>query len=144
MKKYILALAVMLALIPMKVDAAEQYNVSEEEETLLQQVALAEAGEQGIGGMAFVIQTIMNRVDSGAFPDTIVEVLEQEGQFASYTSGAYLAYESNDNSEKALWLIGILENQGQLYFENPHGKQSTWHSRNLVKVFEYEEHVFYK
>ena len=146
MRKYLMIVATMLLvlLIPMDVHAKEQYTLSEEEEVLLQQIAQAEAGNQGIGGMAFVMQTIMNRVYDENFPDTVQEVLEQEGQFATYTSNAYLEYQPNENSGKALWLMDILENRGQLYFENPHGQQSTWHSRNLTKVFEYEDHKFYK
>lgn len=119
-------------------------DLTAEEEVLIQQIVLAEAENQGIGGMAFVMQVILNRIQSDEFPDTLEEVISQENQFAVYGSGKYLEKEPNENSAKALELLSVLLNRGALYFENPHGKESTWHSRNLEYVFEYEDHVFYK
>ena len=121
-----------------------QCELSSEDKVLLQQIAMAEAEDQGIGGMAFVMQTIMNRVNDANFPNTVQQVVAQDGQFVVYTNGTYLNYKPNENSRKALWLIDVLENRGQLYFENSHGVESTWHSRNLIKVFEYGVHTFYK
>lgn len=119
-------------------------DLTADEEVLIQKIALAEAENQGIGGMAFVMQVILNRIQSDEFPDTLWDVISQENQFSVYGSGAYLEKEPNENSEKALELLSVLLNRGALYFENPRGKESTWHSRNLEYVFEYEDHVFYK
>jgi len=41
----------------------------------------AEAGNQGIEGMALVADVILNRVDSQEFPNTITEVVNQPYQF---------------------------------------------------------------
>lgn len=119
-------------------------TLTAEEEVLIQQIALAEAENQGIGGMAFVMQVILNRIQSDEFPDTLEEVVSQENQFSVYASGAYIEKEPNDNSKKALELLSVLQNKNALYFENPRGKDDTWHSRNLEYVFEYGDHVFYK
>ena len=119
-------------------------DLTAEEQVLIQQIALAEAENQGIGGMAFVMQVILNRIQSDKFPDTLEEVISQENQFTVYTGGTYLEKQPNENSEKALELLSVLLNRGALYFENPHGKQSTWHSRNLEYVFTSGDHVFYK
>lgn len=119
-------------------------DLTAEEQVLIQKIALAEAESQGIGGMAFVMQVMLNRIQSDDFPDTLEEVISQENQFSVYGSGAYLEKEPNENSEKALELLSVLLNRGVLYFENPRDKASTWHSRNLERVFEYEDHVFYK
>lgn len=119
-------------------------DLTAEEQVLIQKIALAEAENQGIGGMAFVMQVILNRIQSDDFPDTLEEVISQENQFSVYGSGVYLEKEPNENSEKALELLSVLLNRGALYFENPRGKENTWHSRNLEYVFEYEDHVFYK
>lgn len=119
-------------------------DLTAEEEVLIQKIALAEAENQGIGGMAFVMQVILNRIQSDDFPDTLEEVISQENQFSVYDSGVYLEKEPNENSEKALKLLSLLSNRGALYFINPRGRESTWHSRNLEYVFEYKDHVFYK
>lgn len=119
-------------------------TLTAEEEVLIQKIALAEAENQGIAGMAFVMQVILNRIQSEDFPDTLVGVISQKKQFSAYDSGVYLKKEPNEDSKKALELAPMLLNRGILYFENPHGKESTWHSRNLEYVFKYKEHVFYK
>lgn len=124
---------------PLNVSAEE---LTKEDQILLQQVALAEAENQGIGGMSFVMQVVLNRVVSDDFPDTVKKVIEEEGQFQ--VASFYQSIQPTENSEKALELLEILENKGQLYFENTHGKKDTWHSRNLELVFKYEQHTFYK
>lgn len=133
------ALAVLYLLKGFKVIAKES---EAGEMVLLQQVALAEAGNQGIGGMAFVMQVIYNRVEDERFPDNITDVIMDEGQFASVVDESYLKYEPTDNSRKAVELLDILQNQGALYFENP--ENSSWCERTKTKVFEYEDHTFYK
>lgn len=162
MKKYLMIIAVVLFALffSMNVYAAEptaieakasyeeekatQCELSNEDKVLLQQIAMAEAKDQGIGGMTFVMQTILNRVDSEEFPDTISEVVFEEGQFATVNDDLYKKYEVTENSQKALKLLDVLRNRGQLYFEAPADKTDTWHARNLTYVFEYGDHIFYK
>ena len=142
MRKILLCVLLFLFLPAMRVEAYEELD--KEEIVLLQQIALAEANDQGIGGMSFVMQAILNRIESDDFPDTLEEVVAEEGQFTSYENESYLKYEPTANSKKAFELLELLQNRGQLYFENPNGKEDTWHSRNLEFVFRYEDHVFYK
>lgn len=49
--------------------------------TLLASVMVGEAGVLGPEAMLFVGHVVMNRVSSPCFPDTVVEVIEQQGQF---------------------------------------------------------------
>ena len=49
---------------------------------LLALTCYAEAGNQGVKGMQYVCDVILDRVDSPLFPDTIPEVIYQEGQFS--------------------------------------------------------------
>ena len=119
-------------------------DLTAEEEVLIQKIALAEAENQGIGGMAFVMQVILNRIQSDDFPDTLEEVISQENQFSVYSSGIYQEREPNESSKKALKLLSTLLNRGALYFENSRDKENTWCSRNLEYVFKHEDHVFYK
>ncbi len=48
----------------------------------------AEAGNQDLMGKRLVADVILNRVASDRFPDDIVSVITQSGQFATYTDGA--------------------------------------------------------
>ena len=142
--KHILILFTFLFLFPCNVQAKELSVVqalSTEEQLLLQQIALAEAESEGVGGMCFVMQVVLNRVESDEFPDTIYEVISEEGQFAAYEKST--GREPTNNSKTALELLNVLQNRGQLYFENDYGKESTWHNRNLTFVFEHFNHKFY-
>lgn len=144
---FICSVIIMYTILFMSAKAIEnqkEYYFTEEESLLLQQIAIAEAGNQGIGGMAFVIQTILNRVEDENFPNTIEEVISQKKQFTTYAEGKYKDLKPTENSQKAIELLSILQNRGQLYFENDLGKESTWHSRNLEFIFEYGDHKFYK
>ena len=115
---------------------------TEQESLVIQKIAIAEAGIEGIGGMAFVMQTVINRMESNEFPNTIYEVISQPGQFSSFENGSYEKAIPTENSYKALELLKILQNQGQLYFEIT--SENSWQSRNLCRIFTYRNHTFYK
>ena len=147
---FIFIITVLLLLIfPINVNAQEieksrttQYEFTEEESLVLQKIAIAEAKSEGIGGMAFVMQTVLNRVESPDFPDTIYDVVSQNKQFTTFTNGMYDKAQPTENSQKALDLLNILQNQGQLYFEVT--CDNSWQSRNLTYVFVFKNHTFYK
>lgn len=48
----------------------------------------AEAGNQDLYGKRLVVDVILNRVDSGTFPDDIESVIYQKNQFSTATNGA--------------------------------------------------------
>lgn len=48
----------------------------------------AEAGNQGLEGMALVADVILNRKDSDEFPNTLHEVIYQPGQFEIVSNGS--------------------------------------------------------
>lgn len=80
MKKALLILA-MTILMATPVQATE---LSSEDMTLLSQVVYCEAGNQSLEGKRLVTAVVLNRMDSEAFPNTVQEVLSQEGQFTTY------------------------------------------------------------
>lgn len=88
-----------------------------EDEIRLQKIALAEAESEGVYGMALVMSVIMNRVASPDFPDTIEEVIKQDGQFAAYSCGRYDEMEPTAESWEALNLLPDLRNEGQLFLK---------------------------
>lgn len=112
---------------------------SDQEILELQQIALAEAEVQGIGGMAFVMQVVLNRVNDERFPDTIHDVINQPGQFS--TVNVYKSLAPTDNSEKAIDLLEVLNNQGALYFEV--NTNESWQSTHLTYLFSCDNHNFY-
>lgn len=62
-------------------------TVSDEEIYLLALVTMAEAEGECEEGKRLVIDTILNRVDSEHFPDTITDVIYQPNQFTSMWNG---------------------------------------------------------
>lgn len=101
---------------------AQAADLPKEDIELLAQVAHAEAGNQDKTGKRLVVATVLNRVDSDIFPETIIDVLAQEKQFSTYpelkdvkpTDDDYIAvYEELDsriNSEVMFFRTG---NYGQ-------------------------------
>lgn len=63
------------------------YSISKEEVELIALVAMAEAEGETELGQRLVIDTILNRVDSPNFPDSVVEVIYQPNQFTSMWNG---------------------------------------------------------
>lgn len=56
---------------------------------LLAQLIYAEAGNQDRDGKQFVADVVMNRLRSEKFPNSIEEIIYQEGQFGVITDGAF-------------------------------------------------------
>lgn len=119
--------------------AAEEYKAA--------RMAMAEAEGEDTEGKALVILVIYNRTKSGKFPDTVKDVISQQNAFTSYHNGRYEAAEPDIDCWAALDLIqekGWDESQGALYFEQtPEDGESTWHSRNLERLFIHGNHTFY-
>lgn len=56
---------------------------------LIAQLVMAEAGNQDLTGKRYVVDVVLNRVDSDYFPDTVEEVIFQENQFSVIENGAF-------------------------------------------------------
>ena len=105
---------------------------------MLQKIAIAEGGDD-VQAMAYIIQTVLNRVHSDKFPDTISGVISQKGQFSAYPD-KYNKAAPSGLSVQALDLAYNSVNKGQLYFENP--KPGSWQSENLKLLFTYKSLAF--
>lgn len=68
-----------------EVKESPMYSVDDIE--LLALVTIAEAEGESEEGKRLVIDTILNRVDSDIFPNTIYDVVYQSGQFSSMWNG---------------------------------------------------------
>lgn len=64
-----------------------QPTLSEDEIELLALVTMAEAEAEPEEGQRLVIDTILNRVDSPHFPDSVYDVVYQKNQFTSMWNG---------------------------------------------------------
>lgn len=64
-------------------------------------IIFCEAGNQSYAGQLAVGCVIMNRVNSSAFPNTILSVIKQPGQFGPYRQGKFMR--EVRNVEKGLY-----------------------------------------
>ena len=126
-------------------ESFQSIDFSPDESYWLAKIAMAEAEGEDTEGKALVMLTILNRVKNDRFPDTIEEVIFQEGQFTPARNGRLDRVEPSEDCAAALVLVttGWDESQGALYFERKTDK-STWHSRNLEELFDHGNHTFYK
>ncbi|MBY4679155.1 cell wall hydrolase [Marinobacterium sp. CAU 1594] len=117
-------------------EAREQYRIRLKQLQLqpndheaIARVVVAEAAGEGDRGMASVLFTILNRLISGRFGDSIPEILNAPGQFEPVSKvGAwdYLPVVSQTQQSKidailALAVSGRISDptNGSLYFQNP-------------------------
>ena len=66
-----------------------EISMSKDDMKLIAQMTMAEAEGESEYGQRLVIDTILNRVDSSTFPDTVYGVLYQPYQFSSIKDGRF-------------------------------------------------------
>lgn len=76
----------------------------EAELDLIVQLVAAEAENQDIDGKRLVVDTVLNRVDSNQFPNTIAEVIYQPAAFSSIDDGRFdrAAFEISEEDYQAV------------------------------------------
>lgn len=72
---------------PTEEEIEEEIRFGEME--LIAQLVMAEAGNQDLMGKRYVVDVVLNRVDSDDFPDTVEEVIFQKNQFSVIENGAF-------------------------------------------------------
>lgn len=72
---------------PITSEEESEEILSREEIELIALVTMAEAEAEPVEGQRLVIDTILNRVDSPYFPNTVYDVVYQPHQFTSMTNG---------------------------------------------------------
>ena len=88
---------------------------------VLAQLIEAEAGNQPFEGKCLVADVVLNRVESPDFPNTISEVIFQEGQFSVIKNGAFdkAGYNMKDDDYAAVICeMELHSNRDVLYFNN--------------------------
>ena len=150
MRKFLLffvALITVLNFLQIKIYANERIlkveEVTYEDAQRLMKLAQAEAGNQGIAGMSYVMRVVLNRVNDDDFPNTVKEVIEQPHQFESYANGSYQTAEPSIDCHLALAELerGYTDDYEIIGFE-----VST--NNSLDRYFEssyiINDHIFYK
>ena len=124
---------------------------SAEDSYLLAKIAMAEAEGESIQGKTLVIMSVLNRVWSDEFPDTIEEVILQEDNGVYQYSpvipgGRWWTTEPNEDCWEAVRIVqeAVYDySGGALYFEACKNEDN-WHSRNLEFLYQVGNHRFYK
>lgn len=120
-------------------EEADDGEVWTEELELLAQLVQAEAGNQGLKGMRYVVDVVLNRVDDDRFPDSIHDVIFQKRQFSPVANGALKKAAGNVSTDayQAVRLeLDARLNYGILYFNS--GKKCL----NGKNPFKYKDHWF--
>lgn len=109
---------------------------TEAEIDLMAAVTFLEAGNQDIKGKQLVVDTILNRIDSPDFPDTVKEVVNQKGQFGTAGRAAKLKGEDIpiDCYGAVLSELGDRKSREVLYFSRGWGCGE--------KLFKHGDHYF--
>lgn len=122
---------------------------------LLAKIAMAEAEGENIQTKTLVILTVLNRVWSDEFPDTIEEVIFQKYKVNGKTiyqfspvipGGRWYTTEPNEDCWEAVRVVQEAMydySGGALYFESCEDEDN-WHSRNLEFLYQSENLRFYK
>lgn len=92
---------------------------------LISQLVEAEAGNQPIEGKRLVVDVILNRVESPDFPNTVEEVIFQEGQFSVVKNGAW---------EKAAWNMKESDFDAVKYESEMHSNKDVLYFNNSRNV----------
>ena len=118
--------------------------LTEEEQTMLLKIGMAERGESGCAEcIALVMRTVLNRVNADRFGSSIRSVLFAQDQFTPVADGSYHSAQPNELCQEALEMVifGWDESQGALYYEWCEGP--SWHSQNLHLLFQHCDTRFY-
>lgn len=124
---------------------------TEDDKYLLAKIAMAEAESQNIQTKTLVIMSVLNRVESDDFPDSILEVIFQNnGKTYQYSpvmqGGRWWTTEPDEDCYEAVEVVLTTEydySDGALYFESC-AEEENWYSKNLEFLYQSEDLRFYK
>jgi N-acetylmuramoyl-L-alanine amidase len=122
-------------------ETAERFT--EKEKYMLAKIAMAEAEGCRIKAKELVIHTVLSRIESDMFPNTVEEVIFQKNQFTPISDGRWNKVEPNEECWQALEnVLSSSESKDILFFESCKG--DSWHNKNLKLVCEEDGMRFYR
>lgn len=121
----------------------------------LAKLAYCEARNQSVETQAMVIMTVLNRLNSPYYPDTIEEVIfQQVGGVYQYSvvapGGTWWYLEPTEESYEAVRMVqeaAFDNSQGCMFFESFYSTedwQNSWHYKNLEFLFKMDDTRFYR
>ena len=113
------------------------YWMTNDEYELFAKCVEAEAGTEGFTGKQYVVDVILNRVDSDKYPNTIKDVIMQKHQFEVVSNGRIYDVTPTEETYKAI----NTELESQLDNEIIAFRMSHYHSFGTPK-FHYKNHYF--
>ena len=113
------------------------YWMTNDEYELFAKCVEAEAGTEGFIGKQYVVDVILNRVDSEKYPNTIKDVIMQKHQFEVVSNGRIYDVTPTEETYKAI----NTELESQLDNEITAFRMSHYHSFGTPK-FHYKNHYF--
>lgn len=113
------------------------YWMTNDEYELFAKCVEAEAGTEGFTGKQYVVDVILNRVDSDKYPDTVKDVIMQKHQFEVVSNGRIYDVTPTEETYKAI----NTELESQLDNEITSFRMSYYHSFGTPK-FHYKNHYF--
>ena len=119
-------------------------ELTKKEQNMLLKLGMAERGENGCTTcIALVMRTVLNRLETGLFGDSIRSVIFAPEQFTPVADGSYHSAEPNAQCYEALEMVicGWDESQGALFYEWCEGE--SWHSKHLHLLFQHCDVRFY-
>ena len=128
-------------------------RATDEDVENLMRIVQAEAGGEDRRGKLLVANVVINRVKSSKFPDNITDVVFQRKknvtQFSPVANGTIYRVKVSEETREAVYsaLYGEDVSEGALFFmarkyANPENAQ--WFDSNLVYLFSYGGHDFFK
>lgn len=97
----------------------------------------AEAANQGLLGKCLVVDVILNRVDSEAFPNTIEDVIKARNQFAVYANGRMDRVTPTEETFEAIELELLERTDTQILYFNTGGFKGYY-----TPAFQHKDHYF--
>jgi len=114
---------------------------------ILYRIAWAEARGEDDKGLILVINVIMNRVNSSAFPNqnTVKDVVFAPNQFSPITNGSFDRATPDNRIKSAVHraLQGEDYSRGATFFRSVRNAEGSWHERTLNRIFTHGNHHFY-
>ncbi len=129
----------------------EQYlpagGYSDDDVMTLARLVSHEADNQGLNGWAAVAEVVLNRIDSPLYPDTIEDVIYQEGQFTGSNRSRLSSITPRPEIVSTVRAVlsrrmSVLGNSNVLYFRNPGKKgNNNWGKHHFYTAI--GQHAFY-
>ena len=123
-------------------------SCSQQDYDVLLRIVEAEAGICDYQGKLLVANVVINRVESGSFPNTVTEVVYQENQFSPVKSGSINSVTVSEETRMAVdaALAGEDPSCGALFFaarQRANASNMSWFDSHLRFLFEHDGHEFF-